>query len=170
MGKRNKLLGIWLAAALLVLGAAPGFIKAQPEIIVLDNLSSLYEPVNFTHAMHTNFTSCATCHHHTLGQKPVEERCVRCHQGGEPVSAISCRDCHASERFAAAELERIEQDRYLYHTVRPGLMGAFHQQCLGCHERMGARTGCTECHARSAKGEAFYLSGEHAPQAGVAGQ
>ncbi len=170
-GSRKRLLGI--AAALLVFGAVPGLIKAQggADRVALNKLSSLYEPVDFDHAMHTGLAeSCATCHHHTLGEAPVVERCARCHQGGESVGAIACRDCHSAERFSSAYLEKIEKDPYLYHTGRPGLMGALHQQCLGCHQEMGAPVGCTDCHLRTEKGDAFYRSGVHAPKDKPAGK
>lgn len=164
MGRKKKLLG--LAAVLLALGTLPGLIRAQgPETVVMESISALYGPVTFDHAMHVDLAgSCARCHHHTLGEAPVKESCGRCHQAGETASAIACRDCHSSERFSSAYLEKIAGDRYLYHTGRPGLTGALHQQCLGCHQEMGAATGCTDCHQRTNKGDAFYRSGAYAPK------
>lgn len=159
---RKKLLAIMLA--LLVLGIVPALIKAAPDKIVLDDLSSLYGPVQFDHSLHTMFGSCASCHHHTLGGEAEDPRCVRCHRGGEPADAIACRDCHSAERFSSAYLEKIENDPHLYHTGRPGLMGAFHQSCLGCHQRMGVAAECTDCHAMTEKGNTFYRSDDIVPK------
>jgi predicted CXXCH cytochrome family protein len=63
---------------------------------------------------------CQGCHHHSpVGQRPP--LCESCH--GEPF------------------------DRHNLH--RPGLYGAFHRQCIGCHSEMdiGEATECTRCHA-----------------------
>ncbi len=67
---------------------------------------------------------CAACHHHS----PLEP--------GKPVP--SCRTCHDAHPTGAAS--------------RPDLMGAYHQQCLGCHQRMGGTEEkmpqtCDGCHA-----------------------
>jgi hypothetical protein len=62
---------------------------------------------------------CQGCHHNTpLSAKPP--RCSTCH--GKP--------------FNEKEM------------LRPGLMGAYHQQCMTCHQEMGLEkpAGCTGCH------------------------
>jgi hypothetical protein len=62
---------------------------------------------------------CQGCHHHSpAGQRPP--LCSSCH--GEP--------------FQANNLQS------------PGLYGALHQQCIGCHQVMALRTDCTVCHAK----------------------
>ncbi|MFH7319142.1 cytochrome c3 family protein [Desulfurivibrio sp. D14AmB] len=164
-GSRKKLLALGLA--LLMGGALPGLLGAAPDTVVMDELGDLYGPVTFDHNFHVMITgSCVTCHHHTLGEAPVDERCLRCHQGGSPAGAVACKDCHPQDRFSSAYLEKLEQDPYLYHTGRPGLLGALHQQCLGCHQQFGVAYGCTDCHVRTEKGDAFYRSGDYAPQGG----
>jgi len=64
-----------------------------------------------------------------------ETLCVGCHHhapaGTRPAP---CASCHS----AAGSTED-----------RPGLKPAFHRQCIGCHQRMGIKTGCTDCHALS---------------------
>jgi hypothetical protein len=63
---------------------------------------------------------CQGCHHHSpVGQRP-------------PL----CESCHG-EPFQAADL------------YKPGLYGAYHRQCIGCHESMQLTqpAGCTGCHA-----------------------
>lgn len=100
--------------------------KTGPETLSLNRLEMKYEPVVFSHEMHTLLAEdCATCHHHsTAGETP------------------SCAECHGAP-FNPENLNL------------PGLKGAYHLQCMGCHKEMGAPVGCTECHAKkdSKKGE-----------------
>ena len=68
-------------------------------------------------------TLCQGCHHNSIiAEKPP--KCGSCH--GQPF------------------VER--------QPVRPGLLGAYHQQCIGCHTRMQiekpAATDCTACHEK----------------------
>jgi predicted CXXCH cytochrome family protein len=68
-------------------------------------------------------TLCAGCHHHApAGTRPA--RCVSCH-------AVA----------AAANTED-----------QPDLKTAYHRQCIGCHERMKLKTGCSDCHAEKEGG------------------
>jgi hypothetical protein len=69
-------------------------------------------------------TLCLGCHHNTpAGDKPP--RCGICHD----------------KPFNENNL------------LRPGIMGSFHQQCIGCHQKMGIEkyTGCTSCHKERKK-------------------
>jgi hypothetical protein len=60
---------------------------------------------------------CQGCHHHSpVGMRPP-----------------SCANCHG-QPFQPANL------------FSPGLYGAYHQQCVGCHQKMGLPAGCTDCH------------------------
>jgi hypothetical protein len=72
------------------------------------------------------FTECQGCHHHSPPSKQPP-RCGNCH--GKP--------------FDVREPDR------------PGLKGAFHEQCMGCHKSMGlpkpGATACTECHKEKQK-------------------
>ena len=162
-GRKKRLLGI--AAAVFLVGAVPQQIWASgPETVEIDTLAKLFEPVHFDHAMHTDLVSdCAECHHHTLGSKPVNENCARCHQAGEEAATVACSDCHTAKRFSSEDIAKLEANPQMYHIGRPGLKGAYHQKCLGCHQAMGAPTGCEDCHPRTAEGDAFYRTGEHAP-------
>ena len=97
--------------------------KDGPEFCNLDNLEDEYDPVTFSHEMHTQVTEdCATCHHHSpAGQ------------------TSSCGTCHGAP-FDPGNLNM------------PGLKGAYHLQCMGCHKEMDSGPmGCTECHAKKAK-------------------
>ncbi len=108
-----------------------------PETVVIDVLSSTYEPSTLPHrkmmvkldeavrqsrlasVLHGDVeTGCEGCHHHS-GNDQRPPRCRACH--GEVAQA---------------------------RTDRPGLKVAYHRQCIGCHQRMGIdKQGCTDCHA-----------------------
>ncbi len=111
-----------------------------PEEVTIKSLSKAYEPVVLPHGkivsalengiennklatyFHTEQgTLCQGCHHNSPMTK-TPPRCVSCH--GEP--------------FQESTLSR------------PGLMVAYHQQCMGCHDRMGiekpASRDCVGCH------------------------
>jgi hypothetical protein len=109
-----------------------------PEEVKVGIFSEEYEPAVMPHrkivnklrqyindsGMATQFHGhedvvCQGCHH----QSPVGEK--------PPL----CESCHGTE---AAESD----------LLKPGLLGAFHQQCLGCHERMELKepSDCYGCH------------------------
>lgn len=111
-----------------------------PETVVIKMLMDKYEPVELPHrkivlTLTKNIkenrlakffhdkkgTICQGCHHHSpLSKTPPG--CASCH--GEP--------------FDKADL------------FKPGLMGAYHRQCMGCHAEMGVQKpdtrDCTGCH------------------------
>lgn len=94
--------------------------KKGPEVLTLNTLEKIYEPVTFSHGMHTLITDdCAICHHHS-----------------EPGQTPACKECHDAP-FDPKNLNM------------PGLKGAYHLQCMGCHQEMeSGSTGCNECHAK----------------------
>ncbi len=59
---------------------------------------------------------CAGCHHNT----PAGER------------PPACSACHTAEAHPTRD--------------QPGLLAAYHRQCIGCHQQMGLETNCTVCH------------------------
>ena len=164
-GKTKKLYGT--AAVFLLLGLQTQQCFANgPETVVLESIAQHYEPVSFEHAMHVDLIGddkCAICHHHTVGTPVTNDRCKKCHANSTEADAAACKDCHSDKRFEAEYLEKIEKDHQLYHIGKPGLKGAYHQNCLGCHEEMGAPTGCQDCHARTDSGDKFFRSGKYAP-------
>ncbi|MBM9512347.1 cytochrome c3 family protein [Desulfogranum marinum] len=136
-----------------------------PEVVELDALSDLYEPVTFDHAMHVDAAECVECHHHTTGQQPVDPNCLRCHATSEETDSISCGECHSAERFSPQDLkERSNPD--LYHIDKPGLKGAYHLNCVGCHEEVDGPTGCQDCHAMTEKGKKQFQVSIVPPKAG----
>lgn len=158
--------------ALVGLVCAAGSVAAAPadgpDQVKLDKLASLFDAVNFNHAAHVEIAEdCATCHHHTTGDRAGKGRCERCHAQTQyrKTTAVACRDCHVADPFTAAQLERKADDRFQYHVDKPGLKAAYHWSCLGCHEESGGPTGCEDCHSRTVAGEEFYRSGKFAPKA-----
>jgi len=91
-----------------------------PEVTILNTLEKLYERVTFSHDIHTLLAEdCGTCHHHS-----------------EPGQTPACKECHGAP-FDPKNLNM------------PGLKGAYHLQCMGCHQEMeSGPTGCNECHAK----------------------
>lgn len=158
---------VYAAAALLLfagMSLRPGI--AQDDIVVLDDMAQYYEPVEFDHAMHVDSLgddNCAVCHHHSVGTPLVDENCKRCHANSKEPDSAACRDCHPIKRFSAEYLEEIEQNIDMYHTDKPGLKGAFHQRCLGCHVEMDVPADCEVCHARTDAGDKFFHAGKYAP-------
>ncbi len=157
--KRKWLVGAIVLAALWSAPLEEGAAQDFPEFIELDSLSDLYGPVPFDHLMHLDFGSCADCHHHGTGVPVQDANCARCHSNAETVPIISCKECHARDPFSATDIREKEADLHLYHRDKPGLKGAYHLSCLGCHEEMGAPTGCNDCHVRTKAGEAFFRGG-----------
>jgi hypothetical protein len=99
-----------------------------PETITLDSLSTRYGPVEFSHGQHANIAgNCAKCHHHSP-------------KGSTP----ACGECHESIVVYHYNAEKREPDL--------GLKGAYHRQCMGCHEKMeSGPVGCTDCHEKKVK-------------------
>ncbi len=111
-----------------------------PETVVIDSLSEKYEPVKLPHRKivnalyngikdnklanyfhHEKGTMCQGCHHNSPAAKNPP-KCGNCH--GRPFS---------------------QKDPF-----KPGLMAAYHRQCMECHKEMGIEkpvaTDCTACH------------------------
>ena len=119
--------------------------KDIPETVTIKDLSDQYEPVYFPHRrivrrlvteikndklaqyFHSQKgTICQACHHNSPATKKPP-RCYSCH--GKP--------------FNETEI------------LRPGMKGAYHQQCFGCHKQMGIKKpdslNCVECHREQKK-------------------
>ncbi len=113
-------------------------LKDIPEKVVIKSLVHQYEPAEFPHRkiaqtllknigddklasfFHPNQMSvCQGCHHNS----PVS------------IKPPKCQSCHNKPFNENSPLA-------------PGLLGAYHQQCMGCHKAMGMEKpmGCTDCH------------------------
>ncbi len=117
---------------------------SMPEVIILDSISDIYEPVEFDHMTHADdiADSCIICHH----QHPVgfAQSCNECHKIEPSVfrksvvnKFLPCQDCHE-------EIDPGNPDV-------PGLKAAYHRACFKCHRTIGNvgldPKGCTQiCH------------------------
>ena len=103
------------------LRARNGAAELGPDIVILDELAHDYLPVPFDHRGHAAMADmgegCLTCHHHTP-------------EGSLPPP---CKSCHA------ADIEGTD-------IHKPGLKGAYHQQCLNCHRDWTDEKNCEVCH------------------------
>ena len=99
-----------------------------------------YEPVRFMHKAHASRLggNCSICHHKV--QRTKDDRI------GKEL-AFSDMDTHKPVSCVACHQYPNEEDA----PTRPGLKGAYHAQCIGCHEKessSNAPTDCTGCHAK----------------------
>jgi len=89
-----------------------------PGLIVLGTRGNLYEPVRFDHSIHAN-----------MGD--INGGCSNCHHYSPKGKFPPCRDCHSQPQTMG----------------QPGLKGAYHRQCMGCHRDWSHSTACANCHA-----------------------
>ncbi len=96
-----------------------------PSVVILGELEDAYLPVPFDHKGHADMAEmgggCSTCHHFTP----------------EGQQHPPCKTCH--DPSAAGT------DVY-----KPGLKGAYHQQCMNCHREWIDETDCAICHVAKA--------------------
>jgi octaheme c-type cytochrome (tetrathionate reductase family) len=115
-----------------------------------------YEPVSFSHRIHDEMVGgdCGVCHHryaredkdrvgddiaalHAAMDIKMGGPCSSCHNDMAQNPPQSCNRCHGLPN---------EPDS----PSRIGLKGAYHRQCVGCHERQlkpaSAPTECASCH------------------------
>lgn len=159
---RNWLIG-GIAALMLYLVPLDSGAASVPDTINLNSLAQYYEGVKFNHARHISVTKdCADCHHHTTGTLFEDRNCVRCHRNSSETKNVACKACHTLEPFSAATLKA--RDPKTYHMDKPGLKGAYHLNCMGCHAKNGGPTGCEDCHKRTDTGNQLYKAGSYTPK------
>ncbi|GAB6906052.1 Cyctchrome c, class III family protein (fragment) [Desulfosarcina cetonica] len=92
---------------------------------ILRRTEDHYGPVRFMHAKHAVVVKdCALCHHY----RPLDEAASE---------TVRCSACHQ---------EPFKKD----HPERIGLKAAYHQQCMGCHQKMDqGPIDCAGCHAKN---------------------
>lgn len=109
-----------------------------PDQIVISALSEKYEPVKFPHkkiisALEKNINNSRIASYFHNGRDSI---CQGCHHNA-PASTqpIKCGSCHINQT----------QDK---ESSMPGIKGAYHMQCMGCHKEMGIEkpASCTDCH------------------------
>jgi hypothetical protein len=94
-----------------------------PDVVILDELEDLYVPVRFDHRTHAVMAGmsdgCNVCHHYAPPNAPHP----------------ACRSCHPRG-----------DDRE--DLAKPGLKGAYHRRCLGCHREWDRTAACEACHLK----------------------
>ena len=105
--------------------------STMPHLAIAERLTDISNNSLLASRFHTKETTiCAGCHH--LG--PLEAK----------TELAQCSTCHTT------------RDEPENNT--PTLLGAYHQQCLGCHQQMGETEeempqSCTGCHQQKAQGK-----------------
>ncbi len=112
-----------------------------PETVVIGSMSQQYQPVEFPHrkvfeAIGRRIKDDRlAAHFHRNGQV----LCGGCHHNSPPsAKPPRCAACHLATETRAVD-------------GRPWLKGAYHGQCITCHQKMGVKPGandCTKCHPR----------------------
>jgi len=148
-----------LSILFLILPASAMDITDAPESVTIDYLQDLYTAVNFDHQMHAETYSCNICHHHTTGDGPQNAVCQKCHANSEAAEDVSCSGCHLQKKTLSV-LHTSPIGNTFYHIDKPGIKGAFHLQCLGCHQTEGGPTGCQECHSFTPAGHKRFATKE----------
>ncbi|MFH2204992.1 MAG: sulfate respiration complex hexadecaheme cytochrome HmcA [Elusimicrobiota bacterium] len=108
-----------------------------PKNITIDHLSDKYEQVTFPHrkiidTLRKNARDSALAKSFHGGEDTL---CMGCHHSTpKEMKPLACRNCHGRS-FAG-------------NMGMTGLKGAYHLQCMRCHEQMGLTklNGCTACH------------------------
>lgn len=122
--------------------------KEIPDSVVISVLSDEYEPAVMPHGRIVNklreYIKDSKVATHFHGREDV--MCQGCHHNGSIGDRPAlCENCHGRPFDEA-------------HLYRPGLYGAYHRQCLGCHESMELKkpSDCAGCH-RKKEGANFDL-------------
>lgn len=117
-----------------------------PEKVIIGNLSNQFEPAAFPHGKvvkalidKTRDSKLAGYFHREKGTL-----CQGCHHNSPSAEKPPvCSSCHGQT------VENAD-------AFRPGLVGAYHQQCIGCHTTMGIEKpdsrDCNACHVEKNKG------------------
>lgn len=113
--------------------------KNAPEKVTIDDLAKEYEPAIFPHkkivdalADGVSKSGMASVFHGS-----DQALCQGCHHNAPATEKpAQCASCHTKERQTKVD-------------TRPDLMGAFHMQCMECHDTMKVELAgdCTACHA-----------------------
>jgi len=140
----------------LICPASRALADAPPESVLLDRIAELYEPVEFSHAMHADVYDCSRCHHHTAGTPTEDGFCGRCHQEAAAGVGVACNSCHATGPASPAYGGKMEEQGR-YHIDTPSLKGAIHLLCRNCHLEESGPTACLDCHDYSDAGRKRFL-------------
>jgi hypothetical protein len=107
-----------------------------PDDIILnrkkDDVGGRYKPFTFTHGDHTEYTEfgCGFCHHKAIAN-------------GKPVTC-STSGCHD----VGGKIETRAKTKWAHKGGSVKEIAGVGVSCRACHKNEGARTGCTDCHAK----------------------
>jgi hypothetical protein len=90
-----------------------------PTVIRMDVFKERYGPVIFSHRLHAEMAG-------------MGGGCESCHHYNTTGPVLKCSVCH--ETADRKELER------------PGLLAAYHRQCISCHREWSQTVECQSCH------------------------
>lgn len=91
----------------------------------IKNNENIYEPVIFSHLAHAEMSA-------------MSGGCEICHHYNSTTGVMGCDDCHEPTR------NRID-------VKKPDLKGAYHRQCISCHNQWGGSDDCESCHVETGK-------------------
>jgi octaheme c-type cytochrome (tetrathionate reductase family) len=136
--------------------------EAYRSLYILNNASlnsriDEYEPVKFTHRTHdvNSGSNCSICHHRFASspEDRVGEDVQKLHGAMDlRIAGASCVSCHAD--LTEKKFQKCSQCHGASNEpdfpARIGLKGAYHRQCIGCHQNQPASakapTDCASCH------------------------
>ncbi len=131
-----------MSASLLVVAVAEDQPpEIGPNVVILRELESTYEAVPFEHRLHAKmaqmWNGCVTCHHRspqptTSAPGPVTPPAGSISQEAS-AQVPACKSCHP---VAGANTD----------IHMPSLKGAYHRQCLNCHQEWMHENACVICH------------------------
>jgi len=122
---------------------------------ILNDRADFYEPVRFTHVSHDEHLTgdCGVCHHRFSMDEDdrVGFDLREFHMELDVRLGGACASCHDMDRLT---IQRCDSCHWLANEEdarsRPGLRGAYHQLCIGCHEGTpsdeNAPVDCAGCH------------------------
>jgi hypothetical protein len=155
--------GLLLQHPLSLISVAEDQPLQLPELIEISSLQKYYLPVIFDHQLHGQSYDCISCHHRPdSDDSAAQNSCSRCHQKDSGPKFAPCASCHQSGN----EIDDITYDQNreghfgIFHIDTPGLKGAYHLQCLGCHREEGAPSKCQDCHGFSKAGRRLFSTTE----------
>lgn len=114
-----------------------------PEKVTIKTMSAQYGPSEMPHrrmvrALEKGMKASRLSTAFHVGEGSLCQGCH--HQSPQSKTPPRCSSCHAN-------IPGEDRDG------KPGLVAAYHGQCLGCHKDMGVKgaTGCTDCHKEMKK-------------------
>jgi hypothetical protein len=124
-----------------------------PKDVEIKVIANEFKPSKFPHkkivlklAKISNENTLASAFHARMGQQAV---CSGCHHMTDPQASQKkkvprCITCHKERTGNTKDLGR------------PGILGAYHQQCVGCHQAMKQKplsSECEKCHKENKAGK-----------------